>query len=159
MPSHFVTQVAVPKSENLDSVRSGLSAPSIVLKNVEYRAGSEVQVANVEQYTSIAIPGVLATWREGVISSPSRSKGGCVAQLDSVTSSRVETLDGREVVDFHLFKPLNGPSEGVRYSVCISEADVQRQLSLTIRNYLDGTTLTAFGNIMVKNGNFVALVD
>ncbi|KAI1471242.1 kinase-like protein [Daldinia caldariorum] len=85
--------------------------------------------------------------------------------------------DGRPVNNFHLLKPLPDSSSG-SYSVGTSDSDLASMLGLSIADRLDKPTFDAFmakmpsgqpftfshsdvheGNIMVKDGNFLGLVD
>ncbi|KAI5920989.1 kinase-like domain-containing protein [Camillea tinctor] len=105
---------------------------------------------------------------------------GCfLPQLRKVTSPTMSNVDGSPVVDFRLFKPLNDSvAATLKYEACQTDDDVRRQLSYAIMDTLNSTQLKAFmermpsakpftfshadihaGNIMVNNGNFVALID
>ncbi|OTA57147.1 kinase-like protein, partial [Hypoxylon sp. EC38] len=103
--------------------------------------------------------------------------GEFVIELRSITSSQMQMLDGRAVIDRRLFKPLPG-SINTLYSVCTSDDQVAANLALPIRHLVEQDTLHELmskmpsampftfshsdlheGNIMVKDGNFTGLID
>ncbi|KAI2610854.1 kinase-like protein [Hypoxylon fragiforme] len=97
-----------------------------------------------------------------------------VLKLRTENFTEMRMLDGRPVIDRRLFKP----APGVSYAVCTTEKDVAMNLSLAIAGRIDHSLLQGFmakmppampfkfshsdlheGNIMVKDGNFVGLID
>ncbi|KAI1206243.1 kinase-like protein [Annulohypoxylon truncatum] len=103
--------------------------------------------------------------------------GEYLRQLKNNTSPLMEMLDGRPVVDRRLFKPL--PDSYWRgYSGCATDAELRLNLSLAIDDNVDLNTMHRFmakmpsalpftfshsdvheENVMVKDGNFVGLLN
>ncbi|KAI1659296.1 kinase-like protein [Daldinia decipiens] len=103
--------------------------------------------------------------------------GQYLLNFKTITQSRTARLDGRVVNDWRLFKPLPDSSSG-DYLICATDSDLASNLALSIARRLDKPNLDAFmakmpsglpftfshsdvheGNIMVKDGNFVGLID
>ncbi|KAI1373829.1 kinase-like protein [Hypoxylon crocopeplum] len=103
--------------------------------------------------------------------------GKQLLRLRGTVSGTMQMLDGRPVIDRRLCKPLPASSSGA-YSVCVTDEDVRANLSLAIAHRVDKSTLNDLmakmpsalpftfshsdvheGNIMVKGGNFVGLID
>lgn len=101
-----------------------------------------------------------------------------LAQLKKITSPQMQMLDGRPVIDRRLFRPIpDSASEAC--TVCNSQAELAANMARAIRHRIDDELTLAKlmarmpnalpftfthsdvheGNIMVKNGNFVGLVD
>ncbi|KAI0006959.1 kinase-like protein [Xylariaceae sp. FL0662B] len=106
-----------------------------------------------------------------------RQVGEFLLQLRTITSPTMQMLDGRPVIDRRLLKPLPGNSKA-GYSVCTSDADVAANMALAIEDILDPRSIEDLmarmpsaqpftfshsdvheGNIMVKDGKFVGLID
>ncbi|KAI0130798.1 kinase-like protein [Daldinia grandis] len=103
--------------------------------------------------------------------------GQYLLDLKTITLLHTARLDGRVVNDPRLFKPLTDPSSG-DYSVCATDIDLISNLTLSIAHRIDKPNLDAFmakmpsglpfsfshsdvheENIMVKDGNFVGLIN
>ncbi|KAI0385419.1 kinase-like protein [Hypomontagnella monticulosa] len=99
-------------------------------------------------------------------------------QLRHITSPQMQMLDGRPVIDRRLLKPLPAPTS-TPYTVCTSQAELAANMALAIKDRIDDeATLDKLmarmpnaipftfthsdvheGNIMVKDENFVGLID
>ncbi|KAI0142313.1 kinase-like protein [Hypoxylon sp. NC0597] len=103
--------------------------------------------------------------------------GEFIIELRSITRPQMQMMDGRPVIDRRLFKPLPG-SAHASYSICTSHDQVAANLAYSIRHLVKPETLYTLmakmpsampftfshsdlheGNIMVKDGNFVGLID
>ncbi|KAI1418043.1 kinase-like protein [Hypoxylon sp. FL1857] len=103
--------------------------------------------------------------------------GELIIRLKKITAPQIEMLDGRPVTDRRLLKPMHASSSEC-FAVCTSNEEVAANLALRIEHLIDHETLCAFmakmpsaepftfthsdiyeDNIIVKDGNFVGLVD
>jgi aminoglycoside phosphotransferase len=105
--------------------------------------------------------------------------GAYLSQLRELSNPSMTMLDGRMVIDRRLLKPLSrAPSCGNADDMILSDEQVAEVLALRIKGHLDGRTLDSLmgrmpsakpfvfshsdlheGNIMVKDGHFVGLID